>query len=58
LGFTLRDLARDLGLKVSGVGHSIEKGEIIAGEAGYWLLRVHLDRPEISGWNSMTFFES
>jgi hypothetical protein len=38
MGISLTDLARHLGLSVHGIGYSVERGEIIAGESGYQLV--------------------
>jgi chromosomal replication initiation ATPase DnaA len=38
LGKTLRDLARQLDMSPSAIGHSVEKGEVIARQNGYRLI--------------------
>jgi putative transposase len=38
LGFSLTELARRLGIRVAGVGYSVERGEMIARESDYRLI--------------------
>ena len=39
LGISLTELARRLGISVAGVGYSVERGEIIARENDYQLIK-------------------